>query len=296
MEHGWNMTGKYESRQIYPIHPSVVKDLETAVGPECPKDAAKLSLEAGFKYCTCIGEVIFGYITCRPDIGYAIAELSKFSTNPAAVHCSTLKRVFRYLRQTKRYSLVYWCSAPRSELPHVPFPEMRPMDELDCAMPTPSAIDELCGYLDATRANCLRTRRSVGAHVLCLAGTEIAYRSKWIAAVCLSSTECEFVTAIGAAKVAKYLRDILIEIGLLQLKSTILFEDNAAAIMMANARRPTDHSRHIEIQNFALQEWVKQGGIILEYIRGSINPADAMTKALGYVLQHRHSTRMMGMC
>jgi hypothetical protein len=65
---------------------------------------------------------------------------------------------------------------------------------------------------------------------------------------------------------------------------------------MANARRPTDRSRHIDIQNFALQDWVRQGGVLLEHIRGNINPADAMTKALGWVLHHRHCTRMMGMC
>jgi hypothetical protein len=81
-----------------------------------------------------------------------------------------------------------------------------------------------------------------------------------------------------------------------QLKATILLEDNAAAIMMTNARRPTDRSRHIDIQNFALQDWVRQGDVILEHIRGTINPSDAITKALGYVLQHRHSTRMMSMC
>jgi hypothetical protein len=99
--HGWNMAGKGESRLIEPIHPSAVKELETAVGPECPKAAAKLAADAGFKYRTCIGEIIFAYVTFRPDIGYGVAELSKFSTNPAAVHYSTLKRVYRYLRQTK---------------------------------------------------------------------------------------------------------------------------------------------------------------------------------------------------
>jgi hypothetical protein len=88
--------------------------------------------------------------------------------------------------------------------------------------------------------------------------------------------------AVSAAKVTKYLRAVLIELGILQLKANMLFEDNDAAIMMANARRPTDRSRHIDIQDFAIRDWVKQGDIILEHIRGTINPADDMTKARGY--------------
>jgi hypothetical protein len=51
------------------------------------------------------------------------------------------------------------------------------MDELDCTMPTPSAIDELYGYLDSAHSNCVHTRWYVGVHVFCLAGASIAYRS-----------------------------------------------------------------------------------------------------------------------
>jgi hypothetical protein len=294
--HGWNMVGKVESRLVEPIHPSAIKELETATGLECTKAAAKLAEDAGFKHCIGIGEIIFAYVCCSPDIGYDVAELSKFSTNPAAVHYSTLKRIFRYLRQTKQYVLVYWRPTPRVDLPRIPFDDLRTLDDLDRSIPMPNAIDELCGYLDAAHANCLRTRRSVGAHVFCLEGTAIAYRAKWTAAVCLSSTECEFVTAVGAAKVAKFHRAILIEIKLLQINATMLFEDNAAAIMMANARRPTDRSRHIDIHNFSLQDWVRQGDVLPEHICGTINPADATAKALGRVLHYRHCMRMMGMC
>jgi hypothetical protein len=98
------------------------------------------------------------------------------------------------------------------------------------------------------------------------------------------------VTAVGVANVAKFLHGILIELGLQHLNATTLVDDNVDSIVMANARRPTDRNRHIDIQNFALQDRVRQGGVLLEYIRGTINTADA------WVLHHRHCTRMMGMC
>jgi hypothetical protein len=65
--------------------------------------------------------------------------------------------------------------------------------------------------------------------------------------------------------------------------------------MMTNAKRPTDRSRHIDIQHFALQEWVAKGEVILRHMRVTINPDDALTKALGWLVHHRHSTCFMGM-
>jgi hypothetical protein len=64
----------------------------------------------------------------------------------------------------------------------------------------------------ARGVNCLKTRRSVGAYVFTYNGDAIAYCAKWIVIICTSSTEAEFVTAASAAKAAKYLRAILIEL------------------------------------------------------------------------------------
>jgi hypothetical protein len=66
--HEWNVAGKDESNLIEPIHPSVIKELETDIGPECPKAAAELAFEGGFKYRTIIDEIIFAYVMCRPNI------------------------------------------------------------------------------------------------------------------------------------------------------------------------------------------------------------------------------------
>jgi hypothetical protein len=109
-----------------------------------------------------------------------------------------------------------------------------------------------------------------------------------------SSTEAEFIAAVQAAKTAKYLRSILSELDYGQPGPTVLYEDNQAAILMINASRPTPRSRHIDIQHFAIQEWKANGDIILCHIPGIINPADALTKALGSTLHFRHVRRLMG--
>ena len=73
------------------------------------------------------------------------------------------------------------------------------------------------------------------------------------------------------------------------LRFVCLFPDN-----MINESRPTPRARHIEIQHFAIQEWCKQGDIVMEHLPGIINPSDGLTKALGWVLLSRHARRGMG--
>ena len=65
---------------------------------------------------------------------------------------------------------------------------------------------------------------------------------------------------------------------------------------MENDGNPTERSRHIDIQYFALQEWVQKDLVKLHHIKGVENPADSMTKALGWVLHTRHVTWLMGHC
>jgi hypothetical protein len=75
-------------------------------------------------------------------------------------------------------------------------------------------------------------------------------------------------------------RSILIELGYSPLGPTILYEDNASAIKMINAGKPTERSRHIDIQHFVIQDWRQQGALTMKAIPGILNPSDDLTKAL----------------
>ena len=122
----------------------------------------------------------------------------------------------------------------------------------------------------------------------------VSYRSKTQAVTALSSTEAEFLAAVTAAKHAKYLRAILLELGYEQKGPTILYEDNMSAIHMINSRVPTERSRHIDIQHFAIQDWAESNEITMRHIPGTLSIPDGLTKALGWILHSRHARRMMG--
>ena len=204
-----------------------------------------------------------------------------------------LKTIAKYLRATDDWGLVYWRANRCSRLPFVPLTDAPTVDKDLPTFPSYELL-ELVGFVDAAHATNLEDRRSITGLNFCLAGAAIAFKSKLQPTIATSLTESEFIAAVHAAKIAKYLRSVLEDLGYKQNHPTTLWEDNQAAIAMVNERRPTTRSRHIDVQFFAIQEWKARGQVQLKYINTLINPADAATKALGWTLHSRHVRRAMG--
>ena len=126
--------------------------------------------------------------------------------------------------------------------------------------------------------NDLRYRRSILVDNIALAGAAVVYRSKTQTQTALSSTEAEFYAAVSAAKIVRYLRFILSDLGFPQKEPTIIYEDNESAKKIIDAVTPTERSRHIAITYFAIQDWKKDDSIQMKYIPGKINHiADALS-------------------
>lgn len=294
--HGWEAAGPKESdrHDSLPITSDVVTRLQNLDGPlEGSVEHKSIEAAMKFSYRQVLGELIYAYIVARMDIGYAVTFLSRFAQNPHQEHYTALKNVCRYLRRTKDWGLVYWRPEPVKALPHVPLSQPGPLDASLPEFPK-SQLGELVGYVDAAHATDIKTRRSVTGIVFCLAGGAIAYKSKLQPTCATSSTEAEFIAAVHAAKIAKYLRSVLTELGYPPSGPTPLYEDNQAAIAMINENKPTARSRHIDVQWFAIQEWRQRSEVVMRYIPTTINVADAGTKALGWTLHSRHCRRAMG--
>ena len=298
--HGWEEDKRSrrdprpaDQQKAVPLNPAIANRLMTLEGPsEKTVEANMLAKENGFSYRNLLGELIYAYVICRLDIGYAVCFLARFSESPHEEHYKALKGVCRYLRATKAWGLMYQRPAPLSDLPAVPFDWM---EEDPTLPPFPTFTrDELVGLLDAAHATELRTRRSVTGFVLLYCFAAIAWKSRVQPLVATSSTEAEFYAAVTCAKAAKYLRYILRQLDALRPGATKLLVDNQAAIAMVNESRPTPRARHIEIQHFAIQEWRNQGDIVLDHCPGVINSSDDLTKPLGWVLHSRHARRSMG--
>ena len=160
--------------------------------------------------------------------------------------------------------------------------------------PSDTTESKLICFVDAAYGNNPTKRRSTTGYAVTYGGGTILYQSKAQSITALSSTEAELIAAVTAAKNIKYMRSILEELGHPMEGPTPIYEDNQSAIEIINANKPTGRSRHIDIRFFAIQGWKEDGHITMEHIPGVINPADDLTKPLGYVLHSRHARYMMG--
>jgi hypothetical protein len=302
--HGWTTPSHSDSEPDTPSAPcsplpvDAIPALYSDVGPDESSPAHQALVDQfGFSYRGLLGELLYAYVTCRPpDIGYAVITLSKFASRPAAFHFSMLKKVAKYLRRTRTWGIHYHRPAPISSLPPFAPPAHSLPVSVDLLPPFPplESGTTLTCFLDAAHGNDLRQRRSTTGFAFLLAGGSISYKCKTQTTTATSSTEAEFYAAVTAAKQARYLRSILSELGFPQASPTPLYCDNQSAINMVNAKIPTDRSRHILIQHFAIQDWKDNGDIVMRFIPGVLNPSDDLTKPLGWVLHSRHARRLMG--
>jgi len=119
-----------------------------------------------------IGALMY-LVTCtRPDLAFCVSYLSQFSSHPLDIHHTAVKRVFRYISDTRSYVLVY---------PH-------------------SGSVKLEGFLDASFANCLNTRRSYAGYIFQLGKCTISWYSKKQQCISNSTTEAEYIALSTTAR------------------------------------------------------------------------------------------------
>ena len=275
--------------------PSYIRRLDTEIGPHHlndPEGYQNLEKKMKFKYRKALGELLFCMVTCRLDISFSVIKLAKFANYPSEIHYQALKNIFRYLRATVNHGLTYW--RPTEMLTHL-LPLVEPPKIFHLQHEKMSLLMRiLYGFVDADWAQDSATRKSITGIAMLLGGALIYYKTKFQPTIAHSTTEAEFVAACDAGKTALYLRSILDEIGLPQEHATVIYEDNTGALLMGNAQQPTRRTRHMDIKNFSLQDWIEEDLLTLHQIESTKNLSDAFTKQLGRSLFHKHFDTCMG--
>jgi ribosomal protein L30/L7E len=261
--HGWSAPSPNKSNRhnCIPLSSDTANSLQLLQGPdEGTKEHTALEILVGFPYRQVLGELMYVYVVCRLDIGFAVMFLACFSGAPVLEHYQALESTCKYLRLTKSWGIHYWRPSHRNDLPKVD----PPVVPYDGSLPQFPWSDLCClvAYSDAAYAADVKTRKLVTGLSLNYAGGCVAYKSKMQATVATSSTEAEFITAISAAKIIKYQHYVLQELGLEEVGPTILYIDNQATMHMINDNKPTLQSCHIDIQHFPIQEWHDAGVLI----------------------------------
>jgi hypothetical protein len=227
-----------------------------------PSDSANLK----FPYREVVGSLMYLMISTRPDISYAVGQLSKFLNCSGQQHHSAALHLLRYVKGSKDLCITYHANSP---LP-------------------------VYGYSDADWAACIDSRRSTTAYIFFAAGGPISWKSKVQPTVALSSTEAEYMSLTAAAQEAMSLRSLQSEFSIPSDEPVLIYEDNQGAIAMSC--NPVLHktAKHISIKMHFIREKVLSGDVRLEYVHTEAMLADALTKALSKVIFLRLRSKILG--
>ncbi|KAJ8750308.1 hypothetical protein K2173_014223 [Erythroxylum novogranatense] len=208
-------------------------------------------------YRQLVGRLLYlGYT--RPDITFAIHQLSQFVQAPTVIHWQAALHVLRYLKGCPSLGLFY---------------------------PTGNSF-VLQAYCDADWGACRDTRRSVSGFCIFLGSSLVSWKSKKQATVSKSSAEAEYRSISSVVCELLWISYILQDFQIPVVLPISLRCDNQTALHIA--ANPVFHERtkHLDIDCHIVRERLKLGFLSLLHTSSSTQLADIFTKSLSAPLFH----------
>lgn len=219
----------------------------------CPSTAAEKQEMDNIPYRAAVGSLIHAGVNTRFDIAAPLSVVTRYFSNPGPQHWLAVKRIFRYLKGTADHAIVY-----------------------DGTM-----LFEIQGYMDASYASCADDRKSTTGYIFTLLGGAIAWGSKKQQTVAASTAEAEYMAAYEGTIQAIWIRNFLLELGLISDDDPIhLFEDNRACIRLAENPEHISRAKHVDVKYHFVRERVSLGHIAITYLPTAEMLADMLTKPL----------------
>ena len=272
-----------------------IQEFDTSTGPTDLTEKLQLEKDMGFKFRAATGELIFAMVTCRPEISNAVIKLTQFNNNPARIHYEAAKHLLLYLYQTKNEGLYFWRTSPVPALPELPDPVLHE-EPHETTLPNESKHSHnpysLC---DSDWAGDIHTRRSISGTTIIYAGAAVLYKCMFQPTIALSNTEAEFHAISETGKMTLYVRSVLDDLGIEQHHATTIYEDNLGCVHMVKNNKPTRRTRHVDVRQLAIIDWVAKDLLTVKHISTQNNTGDILTKPLPRILFFRHADTITGL-
>jgi hypothetical protein len=225
---------------------------------------------AEFPYREAVGELLWFARTGRPDILYAVNQLTKFNHLWGASHVTAVKRVLRYIKGTLDIKLTF----RKSDNPYL----------------IVYADSDFAGEPEGNDY----PMRSTSGTILYNHGIGPIFPSVNLEkTLSLSTAEAEYKTYTVASKIIEAVVQFYEEVGFPQIKPVPIYNDNQAAIAMSKQTFSTSATRHMKLRFHYVREKIQDGSIKVQYLETGRMIADMMTKALGKVLFERFRNMLM---
>ena len=235
--------------------------------PLLNKDEEGSAPKSDWKYRGLIG--MLGYLqgTTRPDIAMATHQCARFSNCVKLSHERAVKRIGRYLLDTRDKGIIYKPDISRG---------------LECFVDADFAGGWKDGNHDEPASVLSRT-----GYVIMYAGCPITWGSKMQTEIALSTTESEYIALSTAMREVIPFMNLMKEIadtfGLLTRKPVFrctVWEDNESCITVAKSPKFTPRTKHIAIKYHHFRKFVADETLIIKSIDTAEQIADIFTKPL----------------
>ena len=238
-----------------------------AAYPLLSKDSDGPIGKAEWKYRAVIGMLSYLQGTTRPDIAMATHQCARFCIDPKLSHEQAVKRIVRYLLDSKDKGLIF-----RPDL----------SKGLECYVDADFAGGWRDGDQESPESVLSRT-----GFVIIYAGCPVTWTSKLQSEIALSTTESEYIALSTAMREVIPFLNLMQEISELfpisdkkpVFKCTV-YEDNESCIKVAQSPKFTPRTKHIAIKYHHFRRFVKDGTIELQSIDTKEQIADIFTKPL----------------
>jgi hypothetical protein len=220
-------------------------------------------------YPAAVGMLLYISSNTRPDIQFAVHQVARFSHSPRKSHGQALKRIVRYLLETRTRGLMFSLDLGQG---------------LNCWVDADFA--GMYGYEDEQDPVSVKSRTGF---VLTLHGCPVIWSSKLQAEITLSSTAAEYVAFSMAMRELLPMRVLLQELASkLDLpsvaeslvKSTV-FEDNQGCLALVNVPKMSPRNKYLALKYHFFRSHIgKEKGIVAEWTPSAQQRADIFTKGL----------------
>jgi len=152
---------------------------------------------------------------------------------------------------------------------------------------------KLRAYSDADFAGDKETRISVTGYIIDFMNVPICWCSRGQKGVTLSTTEAEYVACSEVVReilfILYLLRHIKIEVEL----PISVNVDNIGAIFLAENQNSCDLTKHVDIRYHFIRHYIKEGTILIEFVRSSENNSDIFTKNVTSETFNKHVKKLI---
>jgi hypothetical protein len=204
-------------------------------------------------YPNLLGVVQYPSAFTKPEMRYSMSVFARFRTKWGKKHFLALLKSLEYGFTTRGKGIVY-------------------LGGLD-----PKDLNILVAFADSS----LSLPRSQGCRLVMMNGGLISFTSKRHTTTDDSTAAAELTEQYLCSCDVEGLRNLMSEIGLGQLQPTVIYQDNQAAIQIANNRGAlAKKTRAMEMRTLTVRNKVEDMKVIPVYIETAKMLADLGTKAL----------------